>query len=244
MKVIDLHTHIRRDYDARKYLIEEQLEDIRKNQIELRMVSALRGKNTHEQNRFVQEFCKEHKQFIPCAVINPKEEDCPEEMNWIFETGDFKAVELDPLEHGYIPEITPNLDEIFERCENSRMFVKVMTGQGNRTHPGQWEYYINRHPGTKIVFLHMGGMWDGYSAIEIAKRYPNVYLDTSECFELSLFRTGLKAVSRDKILFGSGFPERFTECAITFFDSFSELTNRDKEQFYYNNAAKLLGMEK
>lgn len=242
MKIIDLHAHIRRDYNLKQYLVEEHLVDMEKNRIDLRMVSALRGKDIHEQNSFVLDFCREHKQFLPCAVLNPKEESCPEEMKWISEAGAFKAVELDPLEHGYIPEITPNIDEVFEMCGNSQMFVKVLVGHGDRTLPGQWEYYVKRHPETKIVFLHIGGMWDGYSAIEVAKKYSNVYLDTSECFELSLFRSALRAVEKDRIIFGSAFPERFTECSITFFDSFPELTDEDREMFYHKNAKKLLEM--
>lgn len=243
MKIIDLHAHIRRDYDRREYVTKEQMEDMEKNGINLRMISALRGRNVHEQNEFVLKFCKAHGQFLPCAVLNPKAEDCPEELDWLEKTGEFRAVELDPLEHGYIPEITPNIDELFELCESRGLFIKLMTGHGDRTLPGQWEYYIRRHPGTRVVLLHLGGMWDGYSTIETAKRYPNVWLDTSECFELSLFRAALKAVPKEKILFGSGFPGRFTECSLTFFDSFSELAEGDKEKFLYKNAAALLGME-
>ena len=243
MKVIDLHAHVHRDYERKIYLVEEQLEDMEKNKITLRMISALQGKSIHDQNHFILNFCEKDKRFLPCAVLNPKEEDCPEEIEWICSAKKFRAVELDPSEHGYIPEITPNIDEIFEICGEKGMFVKVMVGRGDRTLPGQWEYYIRRHPQTKTVLLHLGGMWDGYSAIEVARKYPQVYLDTSECFELSLFRAALRTVPHEKILFGSGFYDHFTECSLSFFDSFPELTAEDREKFYYKNAEKLLGME-
>lgn len=243
MKIIDLHTHLRRDYEHRRYFVAEQLEDLQKNKITLRMISALRGKSVADQNRTVLQLAETEEAFLPCAVLNPKDEGCPSEMNRVWAEKRFRAVELDPIEHGYIPEITPNIDDIFAVCGEQNRFIKLLTGKGDRTLPGQWEYYIRRHEETKVVLLHLGGMWDGYSAVDLASRYPNVYLDTSECFELSLFREALRAVPKDRILFGSGFPERFTECSLSFFDAFPELTHEDKALFYHKNAEALLEME-
>ncbi len=213
MSIVDIHAHLRRNSDQNLYEYEEQIQDVNKNGITVRLLSSLRGESLHMQNLAVLEFCKTHREFLPCAVLNPREESCGKELEWILATGAFPAIELDPLEHGYIPENEKKLEDIFRACGEKGIVLKLMTGHGDRTHPAQWEYYIRRYPGTRVVFLHMGGMWDGYSTIDIAKKYENVWLDTSEVFELPLFRYALRNVPVERILFGSGFPERFTECS-------------------------------
>lgn len=59
MKVIDLHAHVHRDYERKIYLVEEQLEDMEKNKITLRMISALQGKSIHDQNHFILNFYRQ-----------------------------------------------------------------------------------------------------------------------------------------------------------------------------------------
>ncbi len=67
MKVIDLHAHVHRDYERKIYLVEEQLEDMEKNKITLRMISALQGKSIHDQNHFILNFFLNNSDYLKKA---------------------------------------------------------------------------------------------------------------------------------------------------------------------------------
>lgn len=240
-KMIDLHAHLRRDYESKMYLTNELNEDTGKYPTLIRMISCLDGPIV-EGNRQIEKLVEQYPgRYIGCAVINPKEDNAIDELIRCIHTGKFKALELNSLEHGYIPEITPNVDEIFELAGKNNMFVKVFTGWGDHTKPDQWEYYTKRHPETKTVFLHMGEFWDGYSCVEVAKRNANIYLDLSGMYELSAVRAAFRAIPHERFLFGSLFPTMLTKWSLEFIDSYA-LSDEDKEKVMYKNASALLGM--
>jgi len=240
-KVIDLHAHLSRDYTAKKYRVDELLEDMRAYPNMRRMISCLDGP-VYLGNLEIEKLVKEYPdRFFGCAVINPKEDDALEEMKRCISTGKFKAVELNSLEHGYIPEITPNIDELFNLAERNNMFVKVFTGWGDHAMPNQWEYYLKRHPNTKTVFLHMGEFWDGYSCIEVAKRNRNLYLDMSGMYELSVANRAMRVIPHERFLFGSLFPNMLTKWSLEFIDAY-KLNEEDRNRILYQNAEKLLSL--
>lgn len=243
MPIIDYHSHLRRNYKTKQYYTEDFLKDIDENSIDIRLVSTLEGKSISLQNQFIQEFVAEHSdRLLACATINPKEDDALEEAKRVCESGAFKAIEFDSLEHGYIPEITPNIDEIFDLCEQNHMVVNCFTGWGDHTAPMQWGYYAKRHPNVPVVMLHMGGYDYGYNCIKVASKYENVYVETSDVYELPIMHIALREIPHNKIIFGSQFPDKLTRCSIDFFDMF-DITEVDRELFFYKNAAKLLNIE-
>ena len=118
--IIDYHAHLKWDRETNSYDTEACLKDMEENCIEKRMVSALYGYSVREQNEAVERMVREHPdQIIGCAVINPKERDCVEEMERVASCGCFKAIELDSMEHCYYPETMPVLAGDAERCRPS-----------------------------------------------------------------------------------------------------------------------------
>ena len=242
MKTIDLHTHLRRDRETHNYLVEELLQESERFPDILRMISCLDGE-VHQSNWKIRELCETYpERFIGCAVIDPKREDALQEAEDAASCALFKAFEFNSLEHGYIPETMPVIDDIFDLAERQGMFIKCFTGWGDHTFCGQWEYYLYRHPNVKVIFLHMGDFWDGYSCIDIAQRHGNLYLDTSHVYELSIMRNALKRVSHDRFVFGSYFPNMLTKWSLEFVDAY-KLSEEDREKFLYKNALKLLEQE-
>jgi predicted TIM-barrel fold metal-dependent hydrolase len=213
------------------------------NAIDIRVVTAMEGKSIYHQNLFVSHFAAAHPQrLIARAAINPKEDDVVEEMRRVAEAGNFKAIELDSLEHGYLPEACDALDEIFDICREAGLVVCAFTGWGPRTAPMQWAYYAKRHPEVLLVLLHMGGYDFGYNCIEVAKKFPNIYVETSDVYELPIMHIALREIPHEKILFGSQYPEKITACSRDFFDMF-DLSDEDRELFFWKNAARLLKIE-
>lgn len=52
----------------------------------------------------------------------------------------------------------------------------------------------------------------------------------------------LREIPHDRILFGSQFPDKITRCSIEFLDMFN-LTQEDRDMFYWQNAARLLNIQ-
>ena len=72
--IIDYHSHIKWDRDTNQYDTAALLQDMEENQIDKRVVSALAGFSTREQNSAVAELVKANPdRIIGSAVINPKE---------------------------------------------------------------------------------------------------------------------------------------------------------------------------
>ncbi len=243
MPIIDYHAHLRRDYATKRYFTEELLGDSEACRIDVRLVSTQEGSSIADQNRVVGELASQHPdKLLAAAVINPKADDALDEMERIAASGSFVAIEFDSLEHGYIPEIAPNIDEIFHICAEHGLVVNCFTGWGDHTAPMQWAYYAKRHPGVPVVMLHMGGYDYGYNCIEVARRFDNVFVETSDVYELPIMHIALEKIPHRKILFGSQYPDKITQCSIDFFDMF-DITEQDRELFFWKNAARLLKLD-
>ena len=111
MMIIDYHSHLGWNRNNNTFQVQELLDDMEENKIDKRMVSALYGYSIAEQNAAVEKLVTEHPdKILGCAVINPKERDCLQQMEFVAGSGMFKAVELDSLEHCYYPEVCANID--------------------------------------------------------------------------------------------------------------------------------------
>jgi len=243
MPIIDFHSHLNRNYETKEYYVDELLKDMDANSIDIRVIAAMEGKSIYHQNCFVQQLIAKYpKRLLACAVINPKADDSIEEMQRVAQVGCFKAIELDSLEHAYLPEACPNIDEIFEICDASNLVVCAFTGWGSRTAPMQWAYYAKRHPNVPLVLLHMGGYEFGYNCIEVVKKYPNIYVETSDVYELPIMHIALKEIPHERILFGSQYPAKITRCSMDFFDMF-HLNEKDLDLIFWKNAARLLKLD-
>jgi predicted TIM-barrel fold metal-dependent hydrolase len=74
-----------------------------------------------------------------------------------------------------------------------------------------WKHGIKvakRHNNLKVILAHMGGTHPDYSykAIAAAKRYDNVYLETSQVGQPQVIRRAIETVGASKVLFGSDVP--------------------------------------
>lgn len=242
-KIIDYHAHLGWDRTNNRFKTEELLEDMEINQIDKRMVSALYGYSIPEQNEAVARLSQENPdKIIACAVINPKERDALSYMKEVACSGVFRAVELDSLEHSYYPEICPGIDEIIDIATEHRMVVNCFTGWGPRTMPAQWTYYATRHPDMQMVLLHMGTTDFGYGCVDLVPQFQNVWVETSCMYEFPILRKAFIKIPKERFLFGTHFPHKFSRCSLDTFD----LLNLPKDLqncLFYQNAASLLGIE-
>ncbi len=242
MKIIDYHAHLGWDQKTDSYLGEELLKDMDENGISMRVVSALYGYSIKEQNDAVMKLVKEHPdRIIGSAVINPKERNCIKEMNRVVESGYFRTIELDSMEHCYFPEVCPNIDEIIDIATEANMPVNVFTGWGHRTAPAQWAYYAKKHPDMRMVLLHMGTTDFGYSCVKLVQETPNLWDETSGMYEFPILRRAFAAIPEKYFLFGSHYPHKFTKCSIDTFDMLN-LPEAFRERLFHKNVEEFLSL--
>lgn len=119
--IIDIHAHIKRDDTTHEYFEQELLDDMKKNNISLRVVSALEGKTIQDQNNYISDLVTRHPdQLVGCAVINPKEDNSVEETKRVLQLPGIKMIEFNSIEHGYYPDSCPNIDQILAIVEETQ----------------------------------------------------------------------------------------------------------------------------
>lgn len=234
--IIDMHSHIKRDYVNPKEQEEALLADMERNAITKRVVSALDGKSTAELNEYISGFVSKYpEKLIGCAVINPKEYDCLKEAQYAFSLPGMKMLELNSLEHGYYPDSCEGVEAVLQLAEEKGIPVKVFTGIGARSMPQQWMKHVKKHPSIPFLFLHMGCFDYGYGCIDLAMEADNLYLETSNQYEVQILKKAVTKLPKEKLMFGSSYPERLTKCSIDVFDMF-HLDQDHLDHIFYKNA--------
>ncbi|MEA4820786.1 hypothetical protein SDC9_143559 [bioreactor metagenome] len=239
--IIDFHAHLDRNPITKEYKVEELLEDMRKNNIDKRVISTFFGSSISKANDTIIELVKMYpNQLIGCAVINPKLDDAVEEVRRISKFKEIKMIEFNSLEHGYRPEkFEYNIRPILDICLESNLLIKVFTGQGFYTMPDQWIFYSKNYENLTFIIEHMGGTDFTYGTVELCKEEKNLMLETSYESEVPALNKVFKEVSNDLLLYGSGYPDNFTDLSILKFKMLN-LSEETLSKMFYANAQKLL----
>lgn len=242
--VVDIHAHIKRNYKNPEEEEKKLLMDMERNKIDFRVVSSLEGLSVDEANQYISNLVSRYPERLTgCAVINPKEADCGEKAERALGLPGMVMLELNSLEHGYYPDSCEGVEVVLSAASRKKVPVKVFTGIGSRSMPQQWIPYVKKHPELKFVFLHMGCFDYGYGCVDLAVQYPNVYLETSNQYEVQILKKAVMTVPGEKMLFGSSWPERLTRCSLDVFDMF-HLDTAYTQAMFGKNAEELLNLKK
>jgi predicted TIM-barrel fold metal-dependent hydrolase len=88
-------------------------------------------------------------------------------------------------------------------------YPKRKSGQG----PGRWFHMIApAYPQVQFILPHLGEYrsetwWGHMEAVDLVKRYPNLYVDTSGIGSLKYLEMAAKELPPERVLFGSFAPE-------------------------------------
>jgi predicted TIM-barrel fold metal-dependent hydrolase len=114
--------------------------------------------------------------------------------------------------------------------------------------PGRPIPYLDRvaldFPELVIVGGHIGYPWTN-EMVSLARKYPNVYIDTS-AYKTSRYPRELvdylKSDGRKKVLFGSNYPMIMPGDALADLELLG-LSEEAKRMFLFDNAAKVFGIQ-
>lgn len=237
--VIDIHSHIKWSHQHQEELEQQLLFDMERNHIDKRVVSCIQGTDMMRNNQYISDFVAKYpSKLIGCGVINPKDPDCEKHCEKLLQLQNIKMVEFNSLEHSYYPDVCENVEKVFEILKTKRVPVKIFSGIGAYAMPHQWIKYVEKYPEISFIFLHMGCFDYGYGCVDFAVKYPNVYLETSNQYEVQILKKSLAVVPKEKLLFGSLYPERLTKCSLHIYNMFS--MEEDKKRLWLGENAALL----
>jgi len=111
--------------------------------------------------------------------------------------------------------------------------------------PLLFESVLRDFPALKVLLIHSGGKIDFYDeVIEFVRKHETVYMDFSgDCFYPPVFKKVIDRAGRGRSLFGTDMPMMDTRYHIANVIS-ADISDSDKADIFYNNAAELFKINK
>ncbi len=238
-KKIDLHTHIGQfgGWANVSCTAEELVESMRMYNVETSAVYFT-------DNELVRKAVKKYsKQLVGCVWPDPRQEESRQLVRKALRTWGFKGVKLHPLFHAFLPN-DEIVHPIIEEARKAKVPVLIHTGHSPFSLPWSVGELADNFPDVKIVMLHMG---DGHglyieAAINTARRYENIYLETSAMPMAMKIKEAVKVLGKERVLYGSDIP--FGHPAVEIAKHATvDFTEDEFEHVFYLNAKKLLRLK-
>ena len=189
--------------------------------------------------------------FVGYARVNANYPEIMEgELTRCFDELGFKGIKI----HPYCDQISlddPRYRPVWEFSAARKAPVLIHTWNSARyvdpllkfCYPSLIHGPAEEYPDAVILLGHSGGEYDGIlKAIEVAKAFPNVYLDTaSSRLYPGVIKMMVEELGAEKVLYGSDVP--FLS-AVTQLGKiiYADIAESDKEMVLGGNAARLFGM--
>ncbi len=194
--------------------------------------------------------------------IHPESENIREKLSFLASNG-IKGIKIHPVYQG------ANIDDIrFLNILNfaGELGLTVITHSGDdigfpgvvRCSPKMLINALKQVGNVRLIAAHMGG-WRNWDEVSALAEFPSVFIDTAfslgnitpidnhySAEELKLlgneeFMKLIKAFGSNRVLFGTDSPWDCQKTAKSLIDSLP-LSNQDKDNIFYKNAKKLLGV--
>ena len=154
----------------------------------------------------------------------------------------FQGIKLHPLIHAFIPSDEMVLP-IMEQAREFKIPVLFHTGHPPFSLPWQIGEVAELFPDVPIIMGHMGHGHGCYiqGTINTAKKYANLYLETSGMPMHTKIKEAYEQVGSDRVLYGSDVPFHHHSVEMQRV-RVSGLDDSALENIFYNNAVKLFGL--
>ena len=181
--------------------------------------------------------------FTGLGTLHPDSADPAKDLEEIINLG-LKGVKLHPdIQAVAIDD--ERMHRIYELCEG-RVPILMHTGDHrfDFSNPNRMEPVLKRYPELTVIGAHFGGwsVWD--EATARLSKFDNLLVDCSSSFYAMTpqrARELIMAYGTDRVLFGTDYPMWEIETEIERFMAI-ELTEQEREDILYNNAAKLFNI--
>ena len=147
--------------------------------------------------------------FMGYASVNPNYPyQVEDELRRCFYDLGFRLIKLHPILHKYPLNgwVYEPVFEFADRC-HAPVLIHTWVTDDPFGNPDLFEKTAIKYPGATFIMGHSGGPYGATRAIEIARKYPNVYLDlTLSITVMGLIERLVKEVGAERIIFGTDNP--------------------------------------
>jgi predicted TIM-barrel fold metal-dependent hydrolase len=143
--------------------------------------------------------------LVGYARIHPAAERAEVLLERAVEERGFKGLKLHPVS-SLVHPADPATHRLIRRAAQLGVPTLFHCGDEPYTTPFELEEAAAAAPEAIIIFGHMGGYFHAREAIEVAKRRPNVYLETSAMPLPPMIRQAIDEVGPQRLLFASDGP--------------------------------------
>jgi predicted TIM-barrel fold metal-dependent hydrolase len=201
--IVDAHNHI----GTRKgltFLTDDLLKQMDQAEIDRAVVFSM---TESINNDYVAQAVDTHPdRLIGFVTINPWSNDAESELERYLNDFGMSGLKLHPIRHGFVFDDHFLLDPLFNICREHKVPVIAYGGADVASVPNHFEEMANTFPSVPFIMAHMGYMYETNSAIDVAHRAENVYLETSRVFVRQI-QNALRKVGAEKIIFGTDTPK-------------------------------------
>lgn len=157
-------------------------------------------------NSFIAETMRKYpKRIIGFGQVNPRALDAVEAINQCAKELGLKGLKLHPTMHGYHFADHGLLDPIFDAADKNKLVILVNALDDPFCAPLSIEEISKNFPKVPVLIAHMGTIWNVNEAILVAKRNPNIYLETSGS-QLIDVKLAYRGVGAGQIVMGTDWP--------------------------------------
>ena len=201
--IIDAHTHISPDGAHPIATSEHLLAEMATCKVERAVVFPL--STAPDANERLLDLVAGDERFVPLAFIDPRAAGAAGHLARLIEEGGMHGLKLHPTLSNFHIDDAALLDPLFAYCDERRLNIVIhCTTDDPRVHPYRIETAARRFPHATFQIAHMGAIWAADAAIAVAKRCPNVYLDTAIA-SVNAVRRAINEVP-DQVMMGADFP--------------------------------------
>ena len=151
------------------------------------------------------------KRLVGYVWPNPYESSSLEQVRTALHDWKFRGIKLHPLFHAFLPTDTI-VEPFMEEARRSKVPVAVHSGHPPFSLPWSIGELAEKYTDVRIVMLHMGHGHGVYiqAAINTAKRYDNIILETSGMPMHTKIKEAVQTVGEQRVVYGSDIPFHHT----------------------------------
>ena len=182
--------------------------------------------------------------FTGLGTLHHDSENIEADVNEIIALG-LKGVKLHPdIQQVRLDD--PRMHEMYRLCEG-KLPLLIHTGdcRYDYSNPNRMMPILDQYPNLTVIGAHFGGWSIWEEATEIFSRYPNFWVDcSSSLYAITAEKAKelILAYGTHRVLFGTDYPLWTPEIELERFMAL-DLTEEQREDILYNNAAKLFSIE-
>ena len=239
--IIDVSNTIGKHKFKEEVKAEDLLKEMDKSGVDIAVISSFAECPDNESVK--EAFTKYPNRFIGLYTINPWEDDAAEKLEKAINEG-FKGLYMHPLRHGYMLCEHEVFYPLLEVCRKYQVPAWIYAAAEIFCNPTFFNEIASDFHDVILIMGRMGLQYDNASAVAIAKKYKNIYMETSGGMDFNCIRA-LKTVGWDRVMMGTGTPDAgyFDLEQLKIRNACKQFEEESLDYVFYKNAQRIFHIE-